>query len=233
MSVSVIALRTLTLLSGLPEEALARLSTIGHIREFARREVVFSKGEEAQFLYFLLSGRLQAVDFTADGREAGLYFVEPGAYCGELAVIDGEKQAEFMLALTKSTVVMIPRHEARTLILSTPTISEIVLTRLAKRLRGVSAQRTLLSLPNPAQRVCAQLLQIATQNHPGTPMIENAPTHQELAVMINTSRETVTRIFQVLQNRSIVRRDGNTLSLEDPAYLQSVAEGKVELPKGG
>ena len=65
----------------------------------------------------------------------------------------------------------------------------------------------------------------------GKVMIAHAPTHQEIAIMINTSRETVTRIFQVLQARGILKREGHQLRLDDSRYLADVAEGRTEPPK--
>jgi DNA-binding transcriptional regulator YhcF (GntR family) len=51
------------------------------------------------------------------------------------------------------------------------------------------------------------------------------PTHQELAIMINASRETVTRVFQLLQNKSVVQRDGNDLLLLNLEMLKDISEG--------
>ena len=65
----------------------------------------------------------------------------------------------------------------------------------------------------------------------GKMVIAHAPTHQEIAIMINTSRETVTRVFQVLQARGILRRDGNQWRVENSRYLSDVAEGRTEPPK--
>ena len=130
-------------------------------------------------------------------------------------------------------VASLPREEARTLMLSTPAVAERVTTRLAERLRTVSAQRTLLGVPNPAQRVCAQLIQLSVKIADGRMVITHAPTHQEIAIMVNTSRETVTRVFQVLQARGILKREGNQLRVEDTRYLNDVAEGRAEPPKSG
>jgi CRP-like cAMP-binding protein len=200
-------------------------------QSFARREVVVKKGEPGQTLCFLVEGRLQGVDFTVDGREVGLYFVEPNDYFGELSVIDGKPRPEFVIAVARSRVASLPREEARTLMLSTPALAERVTMRLAERLRTVSAQRTLLGVPNPAQRVCAQLIQLSVKIADGKVVIAHAPTHQEIAIMVNTSRETVTRVFQVLQARGILRREGNQLRVEDSRYLNDVAEGRTEPPK--
>jgi CRP-like cAMP-binding protein len=65
----------------------------------------------------------------------------------------------------------------------------------------------------------------------GRASIHQAPTHQEIAIMINTSRETVTRVFQVLQTRGILKREGNALAVTDPGYLEDVAAGRAEPPK--
>ena len=51
------------------------------------------------------------------------------------------------------------------------------------------------------------------------------PTHQELAIMINASRETVTRAFQLLQGKSVVQRDGNNLRIQNARVLEEIAQG--------
>jgi CRP-like cAMP-binding protein len=218
-------------LRDLPAETLARLGERMMERSFARREIVLKKGEPGQVLCFLIEGRLQGVDFTVDGREVGLYFVEPNDYFGELSVIDGQPRPEFVIAVARSRVATLPREEARALMFSTPGVAERVTTRLAQRLRAVSAQRTLVGLPNPAQRVCAQLIRLAVKATDGKMVIAHAPTHQEIAIMINASRETVTRVFQVLQARGILKREGNQLRVENARYLAEVAEGRTEPPK--
>ena len=105
--------------------------------------------------------------------------------------------------------------------------------RLARRLRQMTQQRSLLGMPNIAQRVCCQLWMLLTEAEKtrGTlSEIRNPPTHMEIAIMLNLSRETVTRVFQVLQTQGIVKRDGTArLSVLDPAALKSLAEGGREL----
>ena len=56
--------------------------------------------------------------------------------------------------------------------------------------------------------------------------ILNPPTHLEIANMLSVSRESVTRVFQTLQNRQIVRRNGpNSLIISAPNKLRELAEG--------
>lgn len=208
-----------------------RISTQMTERKFARREVAISK-EQSQFeLGFLIDGRLQGVDFTVDGRGVGLYFVEPGDYFGELSVIDGQRSAEHVIAAVKSTAIFLGAEPARRLIFENPAIAQQVMLRLSARVRSVSAQRTLLGLPNPFQRLCVQLLQLCRHSSAAPFVLDPAPTHQELAMMINASRETVTRAFQLLMAHQAIQREGTQLRLLRPDFLGDIGEGKVDPPK--
>ena len=226
MPVPVNELTRLPLLAGLPQVTLAHLAQHATDRSFAKREVVLQKGGEGTSFCFLLEGRLQGVDFTADGREVGLYFVASGDYFGDLSVIDGQPHPVYVTAVSRSRVVFVPSELIRPILFAHPKVAEILCTGLSLRLRQVSGQRRILGLANPLQRVCAQLELLFVKDTAGKVQVLNAPTHQEIAIMINASRETVTRVFQFLQSRGIVERNGNNINVEDPAFLEDVAAGR-------
>jgi CRP-like cAMP-binding protein len=112
-----------------------------------------------------------------------------------------------------------------------PAVAERVTTRLARRLRSTASQRRLLGLPSPFQRLCAQLLMLIEHSDADQPVVLVPPTHQEIAIMIDASRETVTRAFQALQAQRILRRDGDLLRIENLGQLRAIAEGKREAPR--
>lgn len=231
MPVSLQILKQFPLLHPLPPEALEPLSAQMNLRSFARRAMVMSKDSPTQELGFLVDGRLQGVDFTVDGRSVGLYFVNPGDYFGELSVVDGQAASEFVIAAARSTVAFLEAQAARELISMNPDLARTVMARLAQRVRAVMAQRTLLSLPTPFQRLCVLLLQLGHPASTGPTVVDQVPTHQELAIMINASRETVTRAFQQLFLNQSLLREGNTLTLVRLDYLKDIAAGRVDPPK--
>ena len=148
-----------------------------------------------------------------------------------------DRASEHVIAAVRSTAAFLEARTARQLISTHPALAGAVMSRLAQRVRDVMAQRTLLSLPNPFQRLCVLLLQLP-QKASTSPVpaqarteVDQAPTHQELAIMINASRETVTRSFQLLFVNGIVERDGNALRLLRPDVLQEIAEGRRDPPK--
>jgi len=233
MPVSIELVRQLEIFSTLPDQELARFLPALSERSAARREVLLHKDAPAPWLGFLIKGRLQGVDFTADEREVGLYFVEQGEYFGELSVIDGLPQPEFVIATAPSHIVTLPHAEAHELLFATPAAARQVSNGLASRVRAATAQRSVLALPNPFQRLCVHLDRLAVDNGQGGAVIPFAPTHQELAIMINSTRETVTRSFQVLQRNGTLARDGNQLKIADLNYIREIAEGRAPPPKVG
>ena len=228
MPVSIQLLARFPLLAPLPHEILGSLSEEMLLRSYDRRATLTDKAASAAALGFLVEGRLQGVDFTVDGRKVGLYFVEPGDYYGELSVVDGQPAPEYLVAATKSTVALLEAPRARELIARNAVLAQAVMARLAARLRAATAQRTLLSLPSPGQRLCALLLQLPQEAGNTGAQVAQVPTHQELAIMINASRETVTRVFQVLFLRRVLVRDGQSLQLVKPAVLREIAEGRLD-----
>ena len=226
-------LRTFSLFETLGAEDLSYLAQRSQIERFARRAVILNAGSQEDRVCFLFEGRLQGVDFTIDGREVGLYFVDPGDYCGELSVFDSGAQAEYVIALNSAVVVFVPVEALREVADRQPVIMAGLGNKLAGRIRQMTLQRSLLALPNITQRVCCQLWLLVpdeTKDSQQSAEIKDPPTHMEIAIMLNVSRETVTRVFQQLQKRQIVSRDGpSKLLINDLQTIKGVAEGNQQL----
>jgi hypothetical protein len=77
------------LLRNVADEVIEETSRHIRYRRFSKREFVVHKGDAGSSLLMLMSGRLQVIALSEDGREVGLNFVEPGDYFGELSIIDG------------------------------------------------------------------------------------------------------------------------------------------------
>jgi CRP-like cAMP-binding protein len=233
MGVTLELLRTFPVLKNLPQDLLKQLADGSVLRRCARRSVVLTAGKKEQFVCFLFEGRLQGVDFTIDGREVGLNFIEPGEFCGELGLFDQGPQPEHVIALAPSSVVFVPMDSLREVMLRSPEVVNALGAKLASRVRQMTFQRSLLGLPSISQRVCCQLwMLVPEKDKQASPdsHIANPPTHLEIAIMLNISRETVTRVFQTLQNRQIVKRDGSAkLLIRNVQILKRYAEGTEEI----
>ena len=223
-------LRKIPLLSELEEADFLRIRTELRFRQYGKRDVVLQKGGMGDGLLFLLSGQLQVIDVTEDGRAIGLRMLSPGDFFGEIAVISGSTRTASVVAMNEVLVAFLPAPAALHLFSHAPSVANKMLRHLAEKIQRDSEFRTLLSINNTARRIYT-FLTLLKKNQPGQPdVVENLPTHQDIANMINTSRETVTRALATLMQQGIVQKDTHRLIILDPQALQKLVDGGADGP---
>lgn len=215
------------LLQGLDADTLRSVARTMTARTYLSHDIVMHKGDAPDHLAFLLEGKLQVVDISEDGRETGIHFIAPGSYFGELSIIDGQPRSASVVSVKISEVAFLPCEQARSLMFSRPLIAQRFLTHFAQVLRASSHQRTLLSIPNAFQRVFAQLQLIARDTEQGH-AIEGMPKQHEIAIMVNTSRETVSRALHTLLRMNILVKKGTLLIVNKPDQLKNAAISGIE-----
>ena len=221
-------LRKIPLLAELNDEEISRVKADIRIRQYAKREVVLHKGGSGDGLLFLLSGNLQVIDVTEDGRAIGLRMLVPGDFFGEIALINSSTRSASVIATTEVLVAFLPAPTAMHLFSHSPSVAKQMLRHLAQKIQRDSEFRALLSINNTAKRIYTflVLLQQNQASQPGGPaVVENLPTHQDIANMINTSRETVTRALLMLVQQGIVQKDSHRLIIIKPEALQKLVQG--------
>ncbi len=216
-------LRTFSIFSSLPEEQLESVRQAVRLRQFARREVVCQKNDPAEGLYLLFAGQLQVMDVAEDGQEIGLNLINPGAFFGELSVIDDRPRSAHIQAIQPSTVGIVPQAAARDLFYRLPGTAEAMMRHIAGLVRTLTDFRVLLALPSAFQRVFALLHQMSRQMPGGVIVIQSLPKQHDLAIMVNTSRETVSRAIARLIVEGVVEKDNGRLIVRQPDQLGALA----------
>jgi CRP-like cAMP-binding protein len=221
-----INLRKIPLFAALNEDDMRRVNAEIRIRHFNKREVVLHKGGSADALLFLLSGLLQVVDITEDGRAVGLRMLTPGDFFGEIALINESTRSASVVATSDVLVAFLPAATALHLFTHSPSVAQQMLRYLAQKIQRDSEFRAVLSINNTARRIYTYLSLLQKKPEDGThAVVENLPTHQDIANMINTSRETVTRALLTLAQQGIVQKEANRLVILDPQALQKLVQG--------
>ncbi|MCC6073465.1 Crp/Fnr family transcriptional regulator [Massilia sp. GCM10020059] len=227
LRVAQLHLRKIPLLAELTDEEIARVKPELRIRRYAKREVVLHKGGSGDGLLFLLSGQLQVVDITEDGRAIGLRMLAPGDFFGEIALINNSTRSASVVAMTEVLVAFLPAPTALHLFSHSPPVANQMLRHLAQKIQRDSEFRALLSINNTAKRIYTYLV-LMQRTQSGSAgiqtVVENLPTHQDIANMINTSRETVTRALLTLVQQGIVQKDAHRLIIVKPEALQKLVQ---------
>lgn len=216
-------LRVFSIFSKLSDPQLEAVRAVTRLRQFARRELVCRKDDPADGLYLLFSGQLQVMDVSEQGQEIGLNLIRPGAFFGELSVIDDRARSAHIMAIEPATVGVVPQADARQLFYNLPGAAEAMMRHLAALVRTVTDFRVLLGLPSAFQRVFALLNQLGRPMPGGLVVIQNMPKQHEVAIMVNTSRETVSRAIAQLLADGVLEKDYRRLIVRRPDRLAALA----------
>jgi CRP-like cAMP-binding protein len=164
------------------------------------------------------------IDITEDGRAIGLRMLQPGDFFGEIAVINGSMRSASVVALTHVLIALLPRATALHLFSHSPSVANHMLRFLAAKIQRDSEFRALLSIHNTSRRIYT-FIDLLKQQKEGVHVVENLPTHQDIANMINTSRETVTRALLTLAQQGIIEKGTHKIIIIKPDALRKLIEG--------
>ncbi|WP_179401931.1 Crp/Fnr family transcriptional regulator [Burkholderia guangdongensis] len=215
------------LLRNVTDDVIAEVSRHIHYRRFGKRDFVVHKGDAGTSLLMLISGRLQVIALSEDGREIGLNFVETGDYFGELSIIDGGPRSASIVATTESVVGFLPKPQAEALFYRNPAVVEALLQRLCRTIRQASNYRSMLGLSRAYARVYSVLATSMRKGVGDLLTIENLPNQQAIAIMANVSRETVSRAIRSLIDSQVIERDNRRLIVRKPELLAKLARGEA------
>ncbi len=190
-------LEGIPLFKGLASEDLEAISNRSHIKQYRKNTIIFNQGDESDSLYILLSGRLKVFVSDDEGKEVILGYLEPLEYVGELALIDNEPRSASVITLESSRLSRISQSDFSELLKINPQIPLHIMATLARRTRALASSVESLALLDVYGRTARVLLQEATEKD-GV-LITGKLTHQDIANMVGSSREMVSRIIKELR----------------------------------
>lgn len=190
-------------------------------KRYPPSHTVLSHHTTPAYFVTVLRGQLQKTEVSEDGRVTGISFVNPGEVLDWLSAIDGGPIVCSVTTTVETDLLTLPISITRQLLRDSPFFSSQALQQLSLCVRRDTLQRQLLTLPNAFQRIFVQIVQLADQvDATGS---QNLPKQHELAAMVNTSRETVSRAIQMLVKNGILVKHGHRFVLQRSDQLKQLA----------
>lgn len=220
MPISSLALKQCALFVNAPEALLQRAAQLMEIVQLKRREVLLTNDLPFNGLGLVLQGKLQAIDYTIDGREVALSTIEPGGLFGQASLLAPRPVELTWVAPSLTTLAIMAQADALKLI-ADPLMSLHLARDLAQQVCDSIGWQKILSVHPVSARICSWLLW-----HFGNSQQAVFPTHAELAWRLNTTRESVTRTLQRLLAGEVLRREGDLWHLADSEGLRLLAQGE-------
>lgn len=197
------------LFQNLSPEQLEHLRTLTHECSYARNSVIITQGERSNSLYVVLEGRLKVYATDEEGRQTLLAFLNQGDFFGELSLLDGQPRSASVMTVAKSRLLCLTQDAFQRFINDHPGQMLAMLRVLALRLRALDSTIQSLSTLDVYGRVARVLLGEAEQGQE-TPRL----THQEIAEMVGSSREMVSRILGDLRKGGYISIDNKRITIE-------------------
>jgi CRP/FNR family transcriptional regulator len=218
-------LRQTRLFDRLSEVDLRRLAQVSEMHEYPRGQVILSPAHDPDRIYFVKTGRVKMSAYSADGKEQILALLDPGDLFGELAHTEppGAVRVE---AFSHSIVCTLHRASFEDVIKKTPEVALQVIRVLARRLRGAEKEIEDLALRDVPGRVASLLLRMGEEygeRHDRGIRLAFRLTHQNLAHMVGSTRETVTTIMSRFRDDGLIAVDHRTVIILDRERLSAVA----------
>ena len=215
---------SIPLFKDLPEDQQRDLAGIVKDMSFSRGRDIFSEGDEGTGFYVVISGRVKIYKISPEGREQILHIFGPGELFGEVPVFAGKRFPASAATLEESRIFYFSRDSLIRLIEENPAIAMNMLAVLSLRLRGFTAMIDDLSLKEVPGRLAAYLLYLSGQKK-GSTELELNITKGQLASLLGTVPETLSRILSRISSGGLIESDGSRIRILDREGLEELATG--------
>jgi CRP/FNR family cyclic AMP-dependent transcriptional regulator len=212
-------LRGISLFAQLRESELEQVGQLARVRDYAKNSVIVSGTGPGDTLYIVGSGKVKSMLIAEDGREVILSMLGAGEFFGEMALFDDDPGTTTVIATEPSQLLLLRRDDLYRQVMEMPGVAIGLLRSLSRRLKEADHKIGGLILLDVPGRVSHLLLQLAAP-HDGQRIVK-PPTHQVMAQMVGSSRETVSRVLSDFASNGIITTVKGAIILENREALEA------------
>ena len=217
-------IHAIPLFSGLNASELADIAGISQRKEYKKGELIFNEGDVGNGFYIVEKGKVKIFKLSFGGKEQILHIYGPGKPFGEVPVFTGKNFPASALAVQASTLIFFPRKDFIARITDNPSLALNMLAVLSMRLREFTVMVENLALKEVPARL-ASYLGVLTREQANTERVTLPMSKNQLAGLLGTTPETLSRIFNKMSAENLIAVDRGTISILDAEGLADMADG--------
>jgi CRP/FNR family transcriptional regulator, dissimilatory nitrate respiration regulator len=215
-------LSNIKLWRGLPSEQVEQLAKIAIAQTYSKGEIIFQAGDEGSGFFIVVSGRVKVYKTSVEGKEQILHLFGAGDHFAEVPAFDGQNFPASAMALETSELLFFPRTSFLNLLQEQPSLAIKILGIFARHLRIMAQLVEDLSLKEVPGRLATYLLYLSDRNY-SSDIVELDMTKSQLAALLGTIPETLSRVFAKLSAEDIISTNGAKIKLLDRQRLIGLA----------
>ena len=207
-------LKRVSIFADLSDEALASLERIAAEKVYPKESVVFSQEDKGDALFVVVSGKVKVVLYGDTGREIILSMLHADDFFGEMSLLDRQPRSANVVAVEDSELLSLDREAFQHHLAGHPSTALAILAEMSRRLRHadeVIGNLALLDVYARVARAIRDLAQKQGEQVAGGLLIRERPTQQEMAGLLGTSRETVSRALNDFTRRGLLEMSGKQI----------------------
>jgi CRP/FNR family transcriptional regulator, cyclic AMP receptor protein len=205
-------LKDIPLFSSIDDNSLKYLEKVAVKKSFPQNTILFSKGDETDSLYIIISGMVKTVILDEDGKEMILSTQKADEYFGEMSLIDKEPRSATIMTKEPTQMLIIHRNDFLKVFNSNPDMVYDLFKVLLKRLRNATDKVESLAFKDVYGRIAGLLTQLAKPRGDQW-VIDEKLTHSEIANRIGSSREMVSKILKELSTGGYISTDKKRITI--------------------
>ena len=216
---------TVNIFSDLTDSELKNIQELCKTRKYPKNSMIILEEEMGDVVFIVMSGTVKITRVNDEGKEVILAMLGSGEVFGEMAILDGESRSANALSQENCEVITINREDFLNLLKTNNKVSLNLMTEFAIRLRKSDQQIEALSLDDAEHRIGVSILNLAEELgviRQGVVTVDNLPYQQDIANMAGTSRETVSRVMKIFEDRGLITKAGHKLSIPDYAFFKRI-----------
>ena len=196
---------------------------------FRKRDAVVRYDARPDGLYLVKSGRLVANQYSFGGIEVGFKIIGSGSYVGELGAVDGKLRSANIICLDDAVLTHISQNVFAEMLRDVPEFSRALLEDTVSMVRPLSDRLIERTTSSARSRLVSLLVRSAAEAGvvEDQAELENIGTHAQIAALVGTQREVITRELAKLEESKMIAIDRGKISLLEYGQLEALSSGNA------
>lgn len=196
------------------QDSLLALTDDREIRQYEKRDMVYTEGQIARWLFFIVSGKVKSFRTNDIGKELITKVSAAGEFLGIIPLLQEGKYMDSAMALESCEIRLIPKEDFLRLVFSQKEVSANMIKALAQQLEETEQHLLHLAYDAVREKVAGALVMLSARY--AKDGVSQIPLlREDLAGIAGTAKETVIRTLSEFKDDGLIEIDGNDVVIRD------------------
>lgn len=216
-------IRQIPIFSQLDEDEIKEIESIAILRNYKKGQIIITEGNKGDSIFIVKSGKVKIYQTSLDGKEIILDIKDPGSFFGEVVLFNDLSYPATVEAIENSEILNLKNNDIESIIISNSKIALEMIKVLNKRLFETQKKLKNMAFSDTYVRT-AQLILTLSEKYgkkvEGGLRLELNLTREELASLVGTSRETISRALSQFNKEGAISMKGRKIVITDKEKLE-------------